>query len=83
MLAKLGHKVMSLNRVAVGPISLKGLSVGECRRLSPYEVDQLQKVAFSVTVSGPRSPNTDPSPRSRHYGPQPTPPGRSSPTRAG
>ena len=25
MLSKLGHKVMSLNRIAVGPISLKGL----------------------------------------------------------
>ena len=34
MLARLGHKVMSLNRVAVGPISLKGLSSGECRPLS-------------------------------------------------
>ena len=31
MLSKLGHKVMSLNRVAVGPITLKGLPVGECR----------------------------------------------------
>ena len=25
MLAKLGHKVMSLHRVAIGPIALKGL----------------------------------------------------------
>ncbi len=34
MLAKLGHKVMSLTRVAVGPVSLKGLAPGECRPLS-------------------------------------------------
>ena len=45
MLAKLGHKVMSLNRVAVGPISVKGLSTGECRSLSRHEVDLLWKVA--------------------------------------
>ena len=45
MLSKLGHKVMSLNRIAVGPISLKGLSAGECRPLSRHEVDLLRKVA--------------------------------------
>ena len=45
MLSKLGHKVMSLNRIAVGPISLKGLSVGECRSLSRHEVELLRKVA--------------------------------------
>ena len=45
MLSKLGHKVMSLNRIAVGPISLKGLSVGECRSLSRHEIELLRKVA--------------------------------------
>ena len=58
MLAKLGHKVMSLNRVAVGPISVKGLSSGECRTLSRHEVDLLWKVANGAGVgpspSGPR-----------------------------
>jgi 23S rRNA pseudouridine2605 synthase len=54
MLSKLGHKVMSLNRIAVGPISLKGLSVGECRSLSRNEVDLLRKVASGVSVSLPR-----------------------------
>src|SRR5438270_1775232 len=34
MLAKLGHKVMSLTRVAVGPITPKGLAPGEYRSLS-------------------------------------------------
>ena len=29
MLAKLGHKVMSLTRIAIGPVVLKGLSPGE------------------------------------------------------
>ena len=54
MLAKLGHKVMSLNRVAVGPISVKGLSIGECRSLSRHEVELLWKVANGVPVSLPR-----------------------------
>ncbi|MCA1686751.1 MAG: rRNA pseudouridine synthase, partial [Planctomycetia bacterium] len=39
MLAKLGHKVMSLTRIAVGPIGLKGLGVGECRPLTGQEID--------------------------------------------
>jgi 23S rRNA pseudouridine2605 synthase len=54
MLSKLGHKVMSLNRIAVGPISLKGLSVGECRSLSRHEVDLLRKVASGESVAPPR-----------------------------
>src|SRR5262249_28269580 len=33
MLARLGHKVMSLTRIAVGPITLKGLAPGEYRPL--------------------------------------------------
>jgi 23S rRNA pseudouridine2605 synthase len=54
MLAKLGHKVMSLNRVAVGPISVKGIATGECRSLSRHEVDLLWKVANGLSVSFPR-----------------------------
>jgi 23S rRNA pseudouridine2605 synthase len=59
MLAKLGHKVMSLNRVAVGPISVKGLSSGECRSLSRHEVDLLWKVANGTAVSLPRHLDRD------------------------
>jgi 23S rRNA pseudouridine2605 synthase len=65
MLSKLGHKVMSLNRIAVGPISLKGLSIGECRSLSRNEVDLLRKVASGVSVSLPRFFEGGPSPPSR------------------
>jgi 23S rRNA pseudouridine2605 synthase len=54
MLSKLGHKVMSLNRLAVGPVSLKGLSVGECRPLTRHEIELLRKVASGVAVSLPR-----------------------------
>jgi 23S rRNA pseudouridine2605 synthase len=63
MLAKLGHKVMSLNRVAVGPISVKGLSSGECRSLSRHEVDLLWKVANGAAVSVPRHLDRDSSSR--------------------
>ncbi len=50
MLAKIGHKVMSLTRVAVGPISLKGLKVGQSRHLSGKEVDLLRRAAAGEPV---------------------------------
>jgi 23S rRNA pseudouridine2605 synthase len=64
MLSKLGHKVMALNRVAVGPISLKGLSVGECRSLSKHEIELLHKVAAGESVPLPRFFDGDSSSRS-------------------
>jgi 23S rRNA pseudouridine2605 synthase len=54
MLAKLGHKVMNLTRIAIGPVSLKGLSLGEHRHLSRTEVDLLRKVAAGEAVSPSR-----------------------------
>jgi len=63
MLSKLGHKVMSLSRIAVGPISLKGLSAGECRLLTRHEVELLRKVASGVAVSLPRFFDADSSTR--------------------
>ena len=54
MLAKLGHKVMTLTRVAVGPITLKGLAIGQYRPLSSFEIDLLRKVAAGLALPGPR-----------------------------
>ncbi|QEH34797.1 Ribosomal large subunit pseudouridine synthase B [Aquisphaera giovannonii] len=54
MLAKLGHKVMRLNRVAIGPVVLKGLPLGEHRALSRTEIDLLRKVAAGIEVAPPR-----------------------------
>src|SRR5262245_3647684 len=51
MLAKLGHKVMSLTRVAVGPITLKGLAPGQYRTLSHGEVELLRKVAAGIAIA--------------------------------
>jgi 23S rRNA pseudouridine2605 synthase len=66
MLARLGHKVMSLNRIAVGPISVKGLASGECRALSRHEVELLWKVANGVPVSLPRFLEGDSTSRRPH-----------------
>lgn len=52
MLARLGHKVMSLTRVRVGPVSLQGLSVGHWRRLAPEEVRRLQDIAAGLPDPG-------------------------------
>jgi 23S rRNA pseudouridine2605 synthase len=50
MLAKLGHKVMELRRVAIGPIKIDRLKRGKCRRLSELEVSALQRLADGKEV---------------------------------
>ncbi len=45
MLARLGHKVRRLQRIAIGPLKLKGLAVGEWRCLTASEVKRLYKAA--------------------------------------
>ena len=41
LLARIGHKVLTLIRVAVGPVKLGKLTPGEWRKLTPLEVDRL------------------------------------------
>lgn len=43
MLAKLGHKVMRLRRVAIGPVKLDRLPKGKARRLGEGELADLRK----------------------------------------
>lgn len=86
MLARLGHKVMSLTRIAVGPVGLKGLGVGECRSLTSHEIELLRKVAAGELVmtplAGPSRSNPSISPqdctssddRSWHRGTTPSAP---------
>jgi len=62
MLAKLGHKVMMLTRVAVGPITLKGLGTGEYRPLTGREVDLLRRVAAGEAVPMPWAADRRPRP---------------------
>jgi 16S rRNA U516 pseudouridylate synthase RsuA-like enzyme len=41
LFARLEHKVLSLIRIAIGPIKLGKLGPGEWRHLTPQEVKQL------------------------------------------
>ncbi|MDA1017740.1 MAG: pseudouridine synthase [Planctomycetota bacterium] len=42
MLARVGHKVMSLERVSFGPLRLRGVGVGKYRSLKPQEIQALR-----------------------------------------
>jgi 23S rRNA pseudouridine2605 synthase len=59
LLARLGHKVRRLRRVAIGPLSIKGMSVGEWRLLTASEVNQLRHVS-SMTPLPKRAPKRRP-----------------------
>jgi 23S rRNA pseudouridine2605 synthase len=45
IMARLGHKVRKLQRVAIGPVKLKGLALGQWRMLTATEVNMLYKAA--------------------------------------
>ena len=45
MLAKLGHKVMKLRRIALGPVQLGSLAPGKSRRLTGPELTALRQAA--------------------------------------
>ena len=60
MLARLGHKVMRLRRVAVGGVRLGGLPPGACRKLSREEVEGLRR-----SVKRPETPENSASQHKR------------------
>ena len=45
MCEAVGHPVVSLQRVAFGPLRLTGLAEGESRRLTPAEVERLRNAS--------------------------------------
>jgi 23S rRNA pseudouridine2605 synthase len=45
MLEAVGHRVVELERVAFGPLGLRGLEPGRSRRLTKREVDRLRRAA--------------------------------------
>lgn len=47
LLARVGHKVLRLKRIAIGPLVLGELPAGESRRLKPEEVASLKGLAGS------------------------------------
>lgn len=59
MLAAVGCPVKKLERVAIGPLKLKGLATGEWRELSNVEVQMLRRAVERGTkkaASGPNAP---------------------------
>jgi 23S rRNA pseudouridine2605 synthase len=52
LLAKLGHKVLTLRRIAIGPLKLGMLPVGAHRRLEPAEVEMLKSATASPQRRG-------------------------------
>jgi 23S rRNA pseudouridine2605 synthase len=53
MLARLGHKVMRLRRLAIGPVHLGRLAPGKARRLAPEELAALRRAAQRGGVRRP------------------------------
>ena len=62
MLARLGFRVKTLKRVQIGSLSLKGLPVGACRRLTPKELATLRQELGTGTT---RQPQRKPAKRDR------------------
>ena len=54
LLAKLGHNVRELVRTRIGKIGLRGLSVGQSRRLSPEELEHLRRLPDQPPPERPR-----------------------------
>jgi 23S rRNA pseudouridine2605 synthase len=56
MCEAVGHRVVELERVAFGPLGLRGLAPGKSRRLKDAEVDRLRRAAGPKTrrAAGPR-----------------------------
>jgi 23S rRNA pseudouridine2605 synthase len=59
LLARVGHKVQELRRVAVGPVRLGELPTGAVRPLSPKEIKDL-KAAVQIGPADERSPKRPP-----------------------
>ncbi|HEX3655975.1 MAG TPA: pseudouridine synthase [Pirellulales bacterium] len=61
LLAKVGHKVLRLKRIALGPVRLKDLEPGDCRRLSGEELRELRYATRHHAGPGARPDADDPS----------------------
>jgi 23S rRNA pseudouridine2605 synthase len=77
MLAAVGNRVKKLTRITMGPLSLKGLSLGNWRELTPGEVRALKKVAYGgsnpkASATSISKPKPKPNP---NRGPKRTPKG--------
>lgn len=75
VLSRLGFHVKKLTRIAVGPLRLSGVALGEWRELERDEIHALRRAAFG---RGPKG-LPEPSQPYRTSGPAPTPPPSPSP----
>jgi 23S rRNA pseudouridine2605 synthase len=59
MLEAVGHRVVELERVAFGPLGLRGLEPGKSRRLTKAELERLRRATEPRSAAGRR-------PKKRH-----------------
>jgi len=52
LFARIGHKVLKLQRVAFGPLRIAKLGIGDYRHLTTFEVRQLKQVAAGQKATG-------------------------------
>lgn len=55
ILAKFGHKVQTLRRIAIGPLRLGDVPAGAYRKLTHIEIQKLQAIATQVAAAPPES----------------------------
>jgi len=79
MLAAVGCPVKKLERVAVGPLKLKGLASGEWRELSNIEVQMLRRAVERGTKKAAMGPNAPREGKAQKPGWSSRKPGRSQP----
>jgi 23S rRNA pseudouridine2605 synthase len=65
LLARVGHKVQRLTRIAVGPVRLGDLPAGAVRPLTPKEIKGLQDVVARGPREEPASAKNRPRPAQR------------------
>ena len=56
MVEAVGHRVVELERVAFGPLGLRGLEPGKSRRLTKAEVERLRRLSEPAGERGGRAP---------------------------
>jgi 23S rRNA pseudouridine2605 synthase len=54
MLARLGHKVMRLKRIAIGPVQIGSLKSGRARKVTAPELDELRRVTQAAQRRSPQ-----------------------------
>ncbi len=68
MVEAVGHRVLELERVAFGPLGLRGLEPGKSRRLTKAEVERLRRLSEPRAERGGRAGAGRGKPRGRSEG---------------